>query len=117
MEKYNFNPMEVVGNLDYNPKNGKPISIPQKNGDLVDKDGRLVNRSGFMVDKDGNLVDRNGRKKFDRRLLAKNDDLPSLLNYKGKKFDIKDVIGDFEREGGTGDSVIRRGKDGKLRDR
>lgn len=51
-----------------------------------------------MIDPDGNLVDRKGRKKFDRRLLGKNDDLPMLLNYKGKKFDIKEVIGDFERD-------------------
>ena len=48
-----------------------------------------------MIDNDGNLCDRNGRKRFDRRMLVKNDDLPQLLNYKGKKFDIRDVIGDF----------------------
>jgi hypothetical protein len=70
-----------------------------------------------MIDKDGNLVDRNGRKKFDRRLLAKNDELPPLLNYKGKKFDFRDVIGDYERDPNTGDAIIKRGKDGKLRDR
>ena len=63
-----------------------------------------------MVDKDGNLVDRNGRKKFDRRLLAKHDNLPNLLNYKCKKFDIKDVIGHFERDSKTGDALIMRDK-------
>ena len=66
-----------------------------RNGGFHDKLDRDVNRSGFMVDKDGNLIDRNGRKKFDRRLLAKHDNLPNLLNFKGKKFDIKDVIGEF----------------------
>ena len=63
-----------------------------------------------MVDKDGNLIDRNGRKKFDRRLLAKHDNLPNLLNFKGKKFDIKDVIGEFERDPQTGDALIKRDK-------
>lgn len=51
-----------------------------------------------MVDKDGNIVDRNGRMRFDRRLLAKGDELPHLLNYKGKKFEMKDIIGDFDRD-------------------
>jgi len=64
----------------------------------VDKNERMVNRSGYMIDKDGNLIDRNGRKKFDRRQLAKNDDLPQLLNYKGRRYDIKDIIGNFERD-------------------
>jgi hypothetical protein len=59
----------------------------------VDKNERKVNRSGFMTDNDGNLVNRKGRKAFDRRLLVKNDDMPPLLNYKGKKFDVRDVIG------------------------
>jgi hypothetical protein len=67
----------------------------------------LVNRSGFLVDPDGNLVDRKGRKKLDRRQLIKNDDLPLLLNYKGKKFDIRDVIGDFDRDKNNGDAIIK----------
>lgn len=95
----------------------KPLEIPQKNGDLVDKSDRLVNRSGFIVDKDGNLVDRKGRKMFDRRQLVKNDDLPPLLTYKGKKFDIRDVVGDFERDPSNGDVIIKRDKAGNLKDK
>lgn len=68
--------------------------------------GREVNRSGFLVDKDGNIVDRKGRRLFSRRHLLKNDDLPHLLNYKGNKFDIREVTGFFDRDSKTGDPLI-----------
>mmetsp|Transcript_40257 Transcript_40257/g.29687 ORF Transcript_40257/g.29687 Transcript_40257/m.29687 type:complete len:81 (+) Transcript_40257:33-275(+) len=62
LEKYNFNPLQVQGNLSLNSSTLRPEGNPTK-----DKNGRDVNRSGFLVDKDGNLVDRRGRKVFDRR--------------------------------------------------
>lgn len=61
-----------------------------------------------MVDKDGNVIDRKGRKRFDRRLLAKKDEIPNLLNYKGKKFELRDIIGEFDRDPNTGDILIKR---------
>lgn len=70
-----------------------------------------------MIDKDGNIIDRKGRKKFDRRLLQKNDEMPPLLNYKGKKFDLRDILGDFDRDSETGDALIKRDKGGNLRDK
>ena len=78
-----------------------------KEGNLVDKNGRMVNRSGFLVDKDGNLCDRKGRKTFDRKHLVKNDDLPQLLNYRGKKFDVRDITGDFDKNK-NGDAVVKK---------
>jgi hypothetical protein len=59
-----------------------------------------------LVDENGNIVDRNGRRKFDWRQLVNHDDLPNLLTYKGKKFDIRDVAGTFERDASTGDALI-----------
>lgn len=42
-------------------------------------------------------MDKDGRKKFDKRQLN-GDDLHKLFNYNGKRFDIKDVIGQFDRD-------------------
>jgi len=42
-------------------------------------------------------VDKHGRKKFDRKQLE-NDDLQKLLNYSGKRFDIKDIMGVFDKD-------------------
>ena len=46
----------------------------------------------------GHLVDQHGRKKFDRKQLVAEGDLPKLFNYNGKRFDIKDVMGQFEKD-------------------
>ena len=62
IEKYNFNPLAIMGNLDFNPQTLRPQSLLENKGNLVDKNHRLVNRSGFLTDADGNLVDRLGRK-------------------------------------------------------
>ena len=38
LEKYNFNPFEIFGNLDYSEHNMKPIDIPIRNdGQMIDK--------------------------------------------------------------------------------
>jgi len=44
------------------------------------------------------LVDVHGRKKFDKNQLSKDGDLPRLFNYSGKRFDIKDVMGQFDKD-------------------
>lgn len=38
------------------------------------------------------------------------DDIPLLFNYKGKKFDIRDVMGDLDKDR-NGNMIIRRDKD------
>ena len=43
------------------------------------------------------MVDKQGRKKFDRKQLD-DGDIQKLLNYSGRRFDIKDVIGVFDKD-------------------
>lgn len=43
-------------------------------------------------------MDVHGRKKFDKNQLNKDGDLPRLFNYSGKRFDIKDVMGQFDKD-------------------
>lgn len=39
-----------------------------------------------------------------------NGDIPLLFNYKGKKFDILEIMGDFDKDR-NGNIIIRRDKD------
>ena len=81
----------------------------------VDKKGRRINRFGWLVQGgNGHVVDKIGRKKFDRKLLD-DGDVPKLLNYTGKRFDVKDVIGVFDKDA-NGNIILQRGKGGSYND-
>mmetsp|Transcript_47785 Transcript_47785/g.64798 ORF Transcript_47785/g.64798 Transcript_47785/m.64798 type:complete len:286 (-) Transcript_47785:1639-2496(-) len=108
VEKHNFNPHDLQGNFDHD-ENGKPIILKNSRGDLVDKKGRRVNKKGWLV-YNANLVDRHGRKKFDRRQLV-DQDLPKLFNYSGRRYDIKDIMGLFDKDI-TGNILPIRAPDG-----
>jgi hypothetical protein len=57
LEKHNFNPVELLGNLKCHETTLRPLAFEEKDGEPADLSGRRVNRSGFLVDKDGNLID------------------------------------------------------------
>ena len=96
IEKYNFNPHNILGDFDYS--DGKPILMKTAQGFQVDKKARRVNNNGwFTIPNQGHIVDKDGRKKFDKRQLA-GDDLHKLFNYSGKRFDIKDVMGQIDKD-------------------
>lgn len=44
------------------------------------------------------LVAENGRPKFDKKLLTGDGDLPKLYNLQGKKFDMRDAMGQFDKD-------------------
>jgi hypothetical protein len=53
---------------------------------------------GFLTDKDGSLIDRDGLKRFDSCQFTCNGGLmPKLYTYSGKRFDVHEVMGVFER--------------------
>ena len=92
VEKYNFNPHNIRGDFDYD-RQGKALITKNKRGELVDKKGRRVNKKGYLTDRTGNIIDKNGRKKFDKKQLTPDGDLPKMFNYNGRRFDINDIIG------------------------
>lgn len=51
-------------------------------------------------------MDKNDRKKFDRKQLTPDGDLPKLYNYSGRRFDIVDVIGQFDKDA-NGNTMLR----------
>ena len=54
---------------------------------------RRINKFNFLCSDSGHIINRNKRKILDKAYLDKSGDFPMLLNYKGKKFHIKDVTG------------------------
>ena len=109
LEKYNFNPHDLMGDLDYqfDISTGRAILKlnETKQGHYIDKKKRRVNRFGWLVDENqGHIIDRNGRKKFDKKQLD-DGDVQKLYNYSGKRFNVKDVIGVFEKNS-KGDIIL-----------
>lgn len=99
LECYNFNPHEIIGDFDYDPLTDKPIILKsKKTGRYIDKHLRLVNKFGFLTDNSGNIINNEGRMRLRHSQLRSNGDFPLLLNYEGKAFDIRSIIGRFERD-------------------
>lgn len=100
LEKHNFNPHLMSGDFEY--QDGQPVVLKNEKGQHVDRNGRRVNQAGWYIDphQAGALVDRDLRKKFDKRQLQapKFNDLPKLFNYQGRRFDIRDVMGEFDKD-------------------
>ena len=119
VEKFNFNPHELIGDIEFQYDQSTGRAIPQllqtRQGFYVDKRGRRVNRFGWLMQGgNGHIVDKLGRKKFDRKQLD-DGDVPKLLNYSGKRFDVKDVIGVFDKDA-SGNIILQRGHDGSMSD-
>lgn len=88
-----------------------PRLLQTKQGFFVDKKGRRINKHGWLVNQNGHIVDKNGKLRFDRRQLE-DGDLQRLYNYNGKRFDIKDIIGIFEKNKSNGEILPISSKDG-----
>lgn len=118
LERFNFNAHDVRGYFDRD-EHGKEI-IPTKrdaSGRLLDKQGRRVNEHGYLVDEQGNLVDKRGRIKLHKSIMDQNDgELPQLFNYKGKKFNLQEIMGALDKDR-NGNIIIRRDKDNNMVDK
>ena len=59
-----------------------------------------------MIDEQENIIDNQGRIKFVREMLDEKGDIAKLLNYKGKSFNIRDIIGTFARDMNSKEIVL-----------
>ena len=57
-------------------------------------------------------MDRHGRKKLDKKQLTPETDIPKLFTLSGKRYDIKDVMGQFDKDQ-VGRIVPHTSKNGK----
>jgi hypothetical protein len=94
-ERHNFNPFSIMA--------GNKLQIQKK---------------GWLVDSEGNIIDeKTGKVKFDKKQLTKEGNLPKLFNFNGKRFDIHDVIGEFDKEA-NGDLCFQEDPNsGQLKDK
>lgn len=58
---------------------GNPILDRDKDGNLIDRQGRKVNSKGYFIDKDGNVIDKNGKMMFPKSMLDNEDDIPKVF--------------------------------------
>ena len=105
LEFFNFNPHLVRGHFKYD-SNGRPIIEKDGKGNFIDLRGSKVTSRGYRIDPKGHLIDNKGRKKLDKSQLMPDGDLPKLLNYEGRHFDITNVIGQIEKNK-YGDLLIK----------
>ena len=84
---------------------------------MIDKLGRRVNQHGYLVDMYGNLTDKRLRTKLHKHIMEQNNgEIPQLFTYKGKKFDLLDVMGNFDKDR-KGNIIIRKDAKGKMVDK
>lgn len=112
VEKHNFNPFKLRGDFDINWQTKKPLILRNRQGDTVDKFGRLVNSRGWLVNRAGHIVDFMGVKKFDAKRLTEHGDLPKLYNFAGQRFDIQDACGIFSMDPQTGLIITKKNEQG-----
>jgi hypothetical protein len=65
----------------------------------------------------GNLVDKRLRTKLHKHIMDQNGgDIPDLLTYKGKKFDLQDVMGHLDKDR-RGNIILRKNAKGQSVDK
>lgn len=119
LERYNFNGHDVRGYFDRDA-NGNEILKGlkrDKQGFTIDKLGRRVNQHGYLIDMYGNLTDKRLRTKLHKHIMDQNNgDIPQLFTYKGKKFDLQDVMGHMDKDR-KGNIIVRRDAKGRMVDK
>ena len=58
----------------------------------------MVNEKGWLIDSKGNVVENMGQIMFIKEQLDSNNELPSLFNYDGVEYNIKEILGYFFRD-------------------
>lgn len=64
LERFNFNPHNILGNFDFDQLTRKPIFLKNKFGQLTDKNFRPVNKSGFLINANEDIISDDGEIKF-----------------------------------------------------
>lgn len=68
LEKYNFNPFDLLGTFFYeDPEDPLSFNKGQRGNRFIDELGRFVSMQGFLVNEEGSVIDKDGVKRFDYR--------------------------------------------------
>jgi hypothetical protein len=107
-----FDVTDVIGQMDKD-QNGNMLPLTDQNGQLVDNLNRPINSKGYLIDERGNIIDKEGKIIFLKEHL-KDDEFPKILPF--TKFNIKNVLGDFEMDP-LGQPILDRDANGNFIDR
>lgn len=77
-------------------------------GNLMDRNFRSVNLCGWLIDEQGNIIDNTGRIKLMASQLGPKGQIPKLLNYMGKEYDILNIMGVFDKDLTTKEIILSR---------
>jgi len=73
-----FKVKNVLGTFEMDPL-GNPILDKKPNGDLVDRDGRVVNKRGYLINANGDVIDKYGKVMFDKDILDEEGEIPKVF--------------------------------------
>jgi len=65
-----------------------------------------VSKCGFLVDEVGNVINNDGKVRMLKARLKKNGDFPLLYNYDGLSYELRSIIGIFDRDPFTKEIVF-----------
>lgn len=108
LEKHNFNPHRILGSFEYDTKTGKPFFLKNRFGVLTDKLYRPVSMHGFLINECEDIIDDEGHVRFIKQqlLVSASGCMKELYNYKGLKYKIKDIIGQFEKNDSSKEIIL-----------
>lgn len=89
-----FDITETMGQVEKD-KNGEIVPNTDAQGNLIDNLGRPINTKGYLIDEQGNVIDKDNRPIFFKDQLN-DDEIPKILPF--TKFNLKNVLGDFEMD-------------------
>lgn len=107
-----FDITETMGQVEKD-KNGEIVPNADANGKLIDNLGRPINSKGYLIDEQGNVIDKDNRPIFFKDQLT-DDEIPKILPF--TKFNLKNVLGDFEMDP-LGNPILDKDKKGNKVDR
>ena len=81
-----FNVDNITGDFELSPLS-EPILDQDKNGNFIDRKGRLVNSRGYLIDRDGNVIDKRGKRMFDKIVLTAEGEIPKIFRMQILKTD------------------------------
>jgi hypothetical protein len=95
VENGNFNCNDVLGDVDIDQMLKAKV-LRDKDGELVDKKGRLINGRGYRVDSFGNVLNLKDVPIIPKHDMGQDDELPLPLSMHKFNFNANDIMGNLD---------------------
>lgn len=89
INRENFTIDDIMGDFDIDDRGDlifpPPAKSTLKDGQLRDKQGRLVNKHGYLLDKRGNVINQDGGLMFQFKELDADEDIPQPYRFEKRR--------------------------------